>query len=319
MNKTASTRNDPVLTQIMLGSMNQSDQFIADRIYKSIAVQKKTGDIRTFGSTSQRIVNTIQGSGESKTLTFEVTKADAWSLKKHSLKALITDDDMDQLGTQEAKNIGIDAVTEALLLAREYAVANYMTDTDNYTNDVTLSGTEQWDDYTSSDPIDDLITARATVREACGKRPNMAIMGPEVFDCLINHPDLLTAARYAGEDTVSFSRLKRILFPGQPESKVEVLVGEARYESAKEGAASSMADLWGNNFIYLYVDSAPNPRKPQSTWGAKFHRGKADIAVKTWTTPDIDPSTWEKGEWEYDDVVLSEICGYLIKNARAAI
>jgi len=317
MNKTASTRNDPTLSTIMLGYMNQAEQFIADQIYKGVKVAKKTGDIRTFGSTSQRVVNTIQGSGESKTLTFEVTKASAWSLDKHALKALITEDDMDQLGDQEAKNTGMDAIVEALLIAREYAVATAITSTSTYTNDTTLTGTSQWSDYDNSDPVSDLQAGREAVRGGCGKRPNTAIMSATVYDKLIQHPDFLSAARYKGEDSVSFSRLKGLLFPGQPEGNVSVLVGEARYESAKEGATDSYTDIWGKHFIYAYIDKAPNPRKPQSTFTAKFFKGKGAIAAKKWTEPDTDPGLWEKGEWEYDDVILDELCGYLIYNAVA--
>ena len=313
-----SARNNPVAKNIVLGFMNEQKSFVAGQILKPIKIEKNTGDIKTVGKDHLRIINDIQTDGDSVILTHSVTKAEKWDLERHSLKSLVTEDDMDQLGEQNAKNDFASFNAESLMVSRENGVSGQLTSTAVMTNSDTLTGGQQWDDYTNSDPQGDFRTAQASIRTACGRWGNLAVMGPKVWQDLTDHPDMKESGVNVGQANATMAKMKSIIFPGQPESSVTLLIGMAQYNSSKKGQTAVMADLWGRDFVLVYVNPNPNPRIHQSSLGYQFHRGQNSISVKEWMEADLDPAKWIKTTWMYDDVLLDVLCGYLFKAAVGA-
>lgn len=316
MNK-ISAKNNPVLQKIAMGYQNDSTSFIIPKLFPSVVVDSLQGDIKNYGRDNLRIINTIQGDGPSAVLTHTVTKATKWDIEKHSLRSLVTEKDMDQLGADQAKADFTEMNMETLMLSREYAGISAITTTGNYVNSntVTLVGNQKWSDHTNSTPKSDLRTARERVRTNIGKYPNTAVMNAVVLSNLIEHPSMIQAAIQVGQDSASLDRLKAILFPLLPASECDILVAMSQYNSANKGQTAVMADVMGNHFVYAYVNKSPSPKQHQDSLGYSFNRGKNAIQVKTWIDEDLDPQPWVKDEWEYDDVVLTFKAGYLIYNA----
>ena len=319
MNATVA-RNNPTLQEVALGTMNDTSAFIAKLLFPSIKVEKLTGDIKTYGKDHLRIINTVVEDGGTKRMSFSVSKAEKWDIENHQLTIFVSEKDIDQLGAQTAKNDATNINMETLMLSRENAIVSAMTTAGNYTlgNTVGLAGGDQWNEFSTSTPREDLITAREAVRTNCGRYPNTAVLNPAVLNYLVNHPQIRDAAAYKGEATVSMEMLKTILFPTYTPSECQILVGSAQYNSANKGQTGVMADLWGKVFIYAYVNRNPSPAIHQNSLGYSFNRGKDAIQVletreNMYRENEVDITD----RWEYDDVVLDFGSAYLISAAVA--
>jgi len=197
-----------------------------------------------------------------------------------------------------------------LWLNQEKALADYMSDTANLTNNVTLAGTDQWSDYTNSTPLEDIDAGITDMMTTVGQRPNVAWMGFEVFRKLKSHPDVREQVKYTNGGQLSDSAF--ITFLKDFFQLKEVWVGTAIYDSADEGQTASLAQVWGKHF-WLAVQT-DRPTLMGSTLGYTFY--DVDRIVDTYREePKV--SDVMRVRYSYDQNVMDALLVYFIKNAVA--
>jgi len=194
--------------------------------------------------------------------------------------------------------------TNLIELALERRIASLVTTVGGWAN--STSPTTQWGTDTS-DPFTDIKTGVATVRNSIGKRPNTIVMGAEVWDELMIHPDLVARAQY--------TILGGLLQPdqlGKLYNIPQVLIGESIYNTAGEDVTVSMSNIWGKNLWIGYV--APTATLKTATagitirWNARqVNRHRIDDEYKT--VFDVQEYT--------DEVRTASDAGYLIESAVA--
>lgn len=311
-----SARNNPVLQDIALGTQNLMTDFIAGKIFKSVVVEKNTGDILSFGSDHLRVLNTIRVDGNTNYLTMTVSKTEKWDLEYHELTAFITDKIADQWGLTNARINFTEMLMETLMIARESAAVTALTTAGNYAAANKTSGTG-WSDYTSSTPRTDLIAGMEAVKTSCGRYPNVAIIASDVYTYLVNHPQIRDAVAYKGDSVISMEQLKSILFPHYAASQCEILIGQSVYNSAKKGQTAVGARAWSDVFVYAYINPNRDARVHQTSMCYSFNKGKDSVQVKTWKQPNfLETEENVTDNWQYDDVVMDYNCGYLITTAK---
>jgi Phage major capsid protein E len=297
---------DPALSNVSIKYMN--DVFIADQIFPMVKVAKQTGKYYVYDKSNLRINQTTRAAGAGANEVDFGLSTSSFACDDHALKEFVADEIQDQ--ADAALNPLVDAtesVTEQLLLDRENKLATIMGDTAQITNNTTLSGTSQWSDYSNSDPIGDVRTARTTVHQNTFKKPNTLIMSKPVFDMLIEHPAIIERIKYSQLGVVTQELLARVF-------QVEkILVGEAGSNTAKEGQTDSLSYVWGKNAIVCFV--APQIRLKQITLGYCFTYSQR--LVKRWRDEDREGTYVRVGNDNYVFVVVAVGAGYLIKNAIA--
>jgi len=144
-------------------------------------------------------------------------------------------------------------LTDLVALDREARAANLLFNAATYpaANKTTLSGTTQWSDYTSSNPITTLMAAL----DVPVVRPNVLVLGQAVWTAMRQHPKV-TAAVYplggqAGGASPSGSIVQRQALAALLEID-EVIVGPAWYNSAKPGQSAALSRLWGKHALLYY-------------------------------------------------------------------
>lgn len=120
----------------------------------------------------------------------------------------------------------------------------------------------------NSDPYADIQTAVDAVIKQIGRMPNIAVTNWTVWRRLQNHPNFLERLKY--------TRPGGTLAEGDVNNWFgfdKLLIGKAIYDTANEGATTSMSFVWGNNFWVGYVPSAPALEEPAAgyvlRWGNK--------------------------------------------------
>ena len=298
---------DPALSNVSIKYTN--DVFIADLVLPMVKVAKQTGKYYVYDKSNLRVDKTARAAGSAANeIDFGVAPSGTFACDDHALKGFVADEIQDQ--ADAALNPLVDeteTVTEKLLLDRENNAATLLTSTANLTQNVTLATTAQWSDYSNSDPIGDVRTARTTIHQNTFKKPNTLILGKQVFDILIEHPQIIERVKYSQLGVITAEILARVF-------QVEkILVGEAGSNTAVEGQTDTLSYVWGKNAIVAYI--APQIRIKMLTLGVTFTYSTR--LVKRWRDEDREGTYVRIGNDNYVQKLIAAAAGYLIKNAVA--
>lgn len=298
---------DPALSNVSIKYSN--DVFIADLIAPMVKVGKQTGKYYVYDKSNLRIDSTNRAAGAgANEIDIGVAPTGTFACDDHALKGFVADEIQDQ--ADAALNPLIDeteAITEKLLLDRENNLATLLRSTSNLTQNTTLSGTSQWSDYSNSDPIGDVRTARTTIHQNTFKKPNTLILGKQVYDMLVEHPAIIERLKYSQLGVVTAELLARIFQVEQ------VLVGEAGSNTAAEGQTDSLSYVWGKDAIVAYI--SPKISIKMLTLAVTFTYGERQ--VKRWYEQDREGTYVRVGKDNYVQKIIAAAAGYLIKNSIA--
>ena len=296
---------DPVLSNI--SKAYQNEMYVAGQILPTVKVVKQTGKYYIYDKAKFRRNVTKRAAGaKANEVEYGLSTA-SFEAEDHALKEKLPWEIIDQADSALAPETdSTESVTEQLKIDAEVALATSMAATATITQNTTLSGTSQWSDYTNSDPIDDVKTARQTVQKAIGRKPNTMILSQEVFDTLSEHPDVIEKIKYSQLGTATEELLARLF-------KVDkVIVAAAIYETATEGATSSMGYIWGKHCWLAYITPSARLRSVTLGFTLEYDAGK----VKKWDDEDAESRYIRVNKNYVQKFVAAEAC-YLIKNAIA--
>jgi hypothetical protein len=147
-------------------------------------------------------------------------------------------------------------VSDALELGLELKVATKITACGNWSS--ASNPSVKWSSDTSN-PWGDIDTAVDKVRATIGRHPNTMVLSWSAWKALRNHPDFL--------DRVKYTRQGGRVEPTDLQTWFgvdKVLLGGGIYDSAQEGATSSLADIWGDMLWTGWVAPAAAIEEPSA-------------------------------------------------------
>ena len=246
---------DQPLTNLTLAYAQSQENFIADKVFPTVGVSKqsdkyylydranmnRTGDVEKLAPRTE--VNRI-----GMTLSTSSYFADVYGLGMDFDEQTLANED----AMLDIRSAGAETLAMRLMIHREEQFASNFFVASQWGTDNTLSGTSQWSDYTNSDPIDAVTLARRTVQLGSGGfKPNTMVVGKEVRDKLINHPDVL--ARLNGGATVTNTALVTDAKLAEIFEVENFYVMEAVKNSSVEGVAESNAFIGGKHAMLCYT------------------------------------------------------------------
>lgn len=303
---------DKFLTAASKGYIPQG--MIADMILPTVNVKQDSGKLAGYGMSHLRIVNTVYG-GRGMAPRFEsITRSsDSYYIDDHGLEGMVTPADYrnveDPYDAEKDETLGLVTV---LKLSREKGIADSLGDTAVLTQNTTLSGTSQFNDYVNSDPLGKFKTAQVAVYDGCGVAPDTGIMAWKVFNTLSYHPGILEALGFqmnrAG--TLSENEVASAM-------KVQrLLVGQPKYNSAALGQTDVLADVWGKNIVFAVLPKVA--AKFQVSLGYQVRRiGEQPFQTSKWEHQNPRGASGILVTDAYDDLLSNVLAAYLIKNAIA--
>ncbi len=288
---------------------------IADLILPVIQSKELSGKLGAYGTNHLRIENTLAG-GKSAYRRVEpiVRSTSSYLIEGHGLEGMVSE--TDYRNSQAPYNAELDetlGLKSLISLDKERSLALTLGSTSILTQNVTLSGPQQFNDWENSDPLDVIATARAGVKAGCGTFFDaIAIIPWEVMNKLKYHPALLkqlgyTEARPGGLTSKEMADILEVR---------EVFVPQVSYESAKEGQTSSLAPVWGKNIIIMIAPKTA--QKYQISLGYQVKPVGADATrVFKYGINNPPNSTGILVDDHYDMLVSNAKAAYLIKDAIA--
>ena len=271
---------DAILTNISVAYLQNTDNFIADKVFPVIPVDKKSNlyfkytKDDWFRDEAQRRADGTASAGSGYGLTTDTYMADVFAFHKDIGDQTRANSDNPLNPDMEATQF----VTQRLLLRREVQWSNDYFQAGVWANDwqgvadaATPGSTQtfQWDDYKTttsykSNPIVDVEGAKATVLQNTGYEPNTFILGYKVFQVLKNHPLLVDRYKYTQAGAIVTEDLLAQLFGVD-----RVLVAKAVVNSGKEGSGTQTYNFTtGLSALLCYT--APNPGLMTPSAGYSF-------------------------------------------------
>ena len=287
--------------------------YISEMLAPLVKVKKDAGKIYSYGMDNLRIVPTYRSvGGKPQIVTTEVSSATHYSLDDHVIGEYIAEEIIENADSPlKPRTDTTEAITDRLWLDKEKALADVVTDTSVMTQYTTLTGTDQWSDYTNSDPIDDINTGIDAVRSGSGKMPNTLVLAYNTMRKLTYHPAIKDM--YPGAVKITNAMLEdglKSIFGFE-----NVLVGKAQYNNSNKGGTDTLTDIWSKVAIVCYVEKTPTlkSRTLANTYHTKAPRR---VQVMTQGSGSLElmqrKSDYLQVSDKYDQVLVDVTCAYLI-------
>jgi len=289
--------------------------YISEMILPAVRVKETTGKIANYGNGHLRIVNTVHvGEGEYARVESITRDSDSYSIEDHGLQGTITANDF--ANVEKPYDARIDetlALTTHLWLGKEKALADTLQDPTIITQGATLVGNAQYNnrDHADSNPIEDMQTARDTILDAAGVSINAAAMSRKVFNALRFHEQLLRNLGFTDSRAGSLSGAELAV-------ALEldfIFVGDAIFNSAKQGQTAVIAPVWGKDLIYMKMGE---PALRQKVLGWEIRKAGTtprSVVRKSNFTPVGSEEVAVTDN--YDQLILNTECAFLIQDAIA--
>jgi hypothetical protein len=253
---------DQPLSNLTLAYVQEQTNFIADRVFPTVGVQRqsdkyyiyeranmnRSGDVQKLAPRTE--VNRI-----GMAISNESYFADVYGLGMDFDEQTLANED----AMLDIRAAGAQTLVNRLLIHREEQFADtffktlvWGTEYEGIAGSPTLPQVRQWSDYTNAKPIQDVTRARAAMQlKSGGFKPNTMVVGKEVRDILINHPDIL--ARLNGGATVTNTALITNAKLAEIFEVENFYVMEAVRNTAVEGLAESNAFIGGKSALLVHA------------------------------------------------------------------
>jgi len=316
---------DGPLTSISIAFMQDQSNFIADRAFPRLGVSKQSDSYFTYdrgyfnrAEMKKRAPGT-ESAGANYSISTDTYLCDVWALHR---------DIADQVRANADSPISLDREsTEFLtlqnLLRKEKEWATEYFVTGKWTTEVAgVSGApgasqfQQWDQAAST-PIEDVRAAVTTMQKSTGFRPNKMVLGREVYDSLLDHPDIvgrLDRGQTSGPAMVLRDSLAALF------EMEEILVMDAIENTAVEGATNVHAFIGGKNALLLYTPRTPGLMVPSAgytfTWTGLLGGGALGTRISRMRAELLKSDRLEI-ESAFDQKLVSADLGYMFLGAVA--
>lgn len=307
---------DAILTNISVAYLQNQDNFIADKVFPIVPVDKKSDKFFTytkndwFRDEAQRRADATESAGGGYNLSTGSYSADVFAFHKDVGDQLLANADAPLNPLREATEF----VTRRMLLRKELQFVSDFFTTGIWGDDVTgVAGapsageTKQWSDYSSSDPIDDIEEAKSEILANTGMEANTLVLGYEVFRQLKNHPDLVDRIKYTSSQTITTDMLARMFDINR------VLVAKAVKATNNEGAAEAYSFAYGKAALLAHVAPSPGLLTPSAgytfSWTGVSGGIGTTIGVSSFRMDSLRAERVE-AEMAFDNKIIAADLGY---------
>lgn len=288
-----------VLENISMASFQSSDEFVARAVFPTIGGEEsgKYYEIDTDTIAQNKAAKRAPGT-EAKEGTWNLSQK-PYACEQLGYREKIPEELLSASGgAARADEVAQMSVDEVMLIAAEVDFAANFFVTGKWGRDMSGAAASAanvsykfWSDDTST-PISDVLVERKRMKKVGKRFPNTMIIGADVEDILLTHPDIIarvnagqtpgSAADPTLNDLAKFFKVQR------------VLIATAVRNSALENAAASNDFILNSKSVWL-GHVAPTPAKMVPTAGYRFTDAKLsgnEQGVRSWKYWDQGKRSW---------------------------
>lgn len=269
------------LTNISTAYMQDANDYIADKIFPVVPVQKQSdlyfrytkGD--WFRDEAQQRAPGTESVGSGYNVT-----TDSYQCPVYALHKMV--DPQIRANTDDPLNADRDAtlwVTHRLLLSREIQVVDVALATSTWTGSTTggdITPSPLWS-AANATPLEDIEAQIWAIKQNTGRFPNRLVLGPNVWQILKNLDELVQRIKYTQRGVVTTELLASLIAPPGV-NDFQVIVAAAIVNNGLEGASDDFAFIAPTkDALLLYAEPQPGIMIPTAgyifTWTALLGAG----------------------------------------------
>ena len=308
------------LTNVSLAFSQDASAFVANRVFPNIPVNHKSDVYYTYEKgefmrdQAEERAPATESAGGGFTIGTDDYSCKVWAIHKDV-------DDQSRANADSQFNLDSDAtewVTEQLMIRREKLFVNTFMqggvwgyDYDGVAGSPGANEVRQWSDYTNSDPLKNVEDAQDAVHIATGKRPNVMVIGRQVWSALKHHPDLIDRVKYSGG--VGNDRPAKVTLQALADLMEldEILVMDATENTAKEGQTPSFSFIGGKTALLAYRAASPGLKVASAgytfSWTGYLGATSEGTRIKKFRKESIESDRIEGSMAHVQKVVSSEL------------
>lgn len=298
---------DQVLTNMLVGYMQAETRFIASRIFPAVPVsfQGFTYYVLTKKYWFLDEIKSRAPGGQFARSGYGVETATG-SAQLWGLEHPIADEtkannqvpmSLEQSGTRWLAQQSL--IRKERAWASDFMAASVWGTTDN-------NSTTDWDDFTSGDPVNDVLTARRTISNNTGFDGNTMALGYIVHQGLVNHPDIIDRVKYV--QTATLTSVEGAL--ASCFGVANYIVGKASYNSANEGQTFSASAIVDDDCLVTYVTPTPGIMEASAGYTFAWEGGGGVGQVGTYRDQSVKSDVLQHSE-AWDQKVVASDLGYI--------
>lgn len=260
-----------LLSNVSVAFLQKPSAFVADKVFPVIPVQKQADkylivDRGEFNRDEMMLrADSSESAGGNFSYSQETYFCDVFAFHKDIGDQVRANAD----SVYQLERLAAEYLAHKALIKKEKKFASDFLTTSVWTADRqgVASGEDnsttfrQFSDYSNSDPIN-FIRAQATVQQQLtGYRPNTLVMGRQVYEALIDHPDIIDRIKY-GTRTNLAQATKADLASLLDLDNIYVM--DAIENTAAEGLTASHSFIGGKKMLLCYVTPTPGQLVPTS-------------------------------------------------------
>lgn len=254
-----------LVREYMEGDASAMNGFVADQILPVYPVMEKSATYDVVPKEALlKVQNVDRAAGGTYNRNNWVPETGTYLAKERGWEEALEDterEDFDQRnGAGTGEQIAVERAMSVIMRAREKVVADLIFNATNFTANAL---TNEWDDQTNATPIDDIKTAKTSVRNASGMVPNTLIVNYAVRENLRRCDQVVNLITYNFGSQVNLTQLT----DAQLASVLGVerlLVAGAMQDTAAGGQDASISAIWSNEYAMLTrIESGIDITRPQ--------------------------------------------------------
>ena len=259
-----------ILTNMSLGYMQDATAFVADRAFPVIPVEKMSDRYFSYDKSYwfRNEMRERAPASESAGANYAIDNTPSYSARPWSLHRDIDDqvranaDNPISLDREATMFLSLKALIskEVNWAAKYFTTGIWGTDIAGVVGPPVGNQVYFWSDYANSNPVEDIRLYKQVVQGRTGSRPNKLILGRQVFDELLDHPDII--GRFDRGQTTGVAVATKQTLAALFELD-EVLVMDSIQATAAEAAATqTYAFIGGKQALLVYAAPAPGILTP---------------------------------------------------------
>ncbi len=258
---------DRALTNVSVAYMQEESNFIADKVFPIVPVQKQSDLYFIYSredflrdEAAERAAGTESAGGD-----YNIDQSEPYFCRVHAFHKDVNE--QDRVNADAPLTPDIDAtefISGKLLIRRENLWAQNFFGTGIWGTDITgvaasptAGQTLQWDSA-SSDPVKVVKAQITAMQEATGYKPNTMVLSPYVRDALLEHPDVLDRIKYTQKGIASIDLLAQLF------GVDNIYVASAISNSAAKGETEATSFIMGKHALLCYSQPRPGLKKPSA-------------------------------------------------------
>ncbi len=311
---------DQLLTNVSVMYMNDTSNFVADKVAPIVPVRKQSDKYAVYKKGQFfRDVAGIRAPGSVSTgAGYEVDTTNTYFCDNFATHVDVPDElreNADQPFDPDFDAVAL--VTNRLLLRREVAFATDFFTTGVWGTDktgVAASPTGNqfvyWSDYANSNPITDIEDARDAAFSSTAVELNKLVLSRQVWSKLKHHTDLIERIKYTQRGVLTVDLVRELL------DLRELHIAKAIRITSAPGAAETYAYIFGKHALLYFTPDRPSLRTPSAAYTFHWNRF-GNISYVRRIRDEKAMSDMIEGHTFFDQKLISSDCGVFFNGAVA--